>query len=77
MHNPAESANICPIGEPELNWYAPCLAREYDRWMVCIEMNFIAHKEKDDKIMASYIYGWIDQKGRDNLAGLIWKEGDV
>ena len=40
-------------------------------------MNFTAHKEKDDKIMASYIYGWIGQKGRDDLAGLIWKEGEV
>ena len=65
------------IGEPDFNWDAPCLAREYDRWMVCIEMNFIAHKEKDGKIMASYIYGWIGQKGRDDLAGLIWKEGEV
>ena len=65
------------IGEPDFNWDAPCLAREYDRWMVCIEMNFFAHKEKDDKIMASYIYGWIGQKGRDDLAGLIWKEGEV
>ena len=45
--------------------------------MVCIEINFIAHKEKDDKIMACYIYGWIGQKGRDDLAGLIWKEGEV
>ena len=65
------------IGEPEFNWDAPCLAREYDRWMVYIEMNFFAHKEKDDKIMASYIYGWIGQKGRDDLGGLIWKEGEV
>ena len=30
-----------------------------------------------DKIMASYIYGWIGQKGRDDLAGVIWKEGEV
>ena len=44
------------IGEPEFNWDAPSLAREHDRWMVCIDMNFIVHKEKDDKIMASYIY---------------------
>ena len=44
------------IGEPEFNWDAPSLAREYDRWMVCIDMNFIVHKEKDDRIMASYIY---------------------
>ena len=65
------------IGEPEFNWDAPCLAREYDRWMVCIEMNFIAHKEKDDKILASYVYGWIGQKGRDDLAGLILKEDKV
>ena len=27
--------------------------------------------------MASYIYGWIAQIGRDDLAGLIWKEGEV
>ena len=40
-------------------------------------MNFIVHKEKDDKIMASYIYGWIGKKSRDDLAGLIWKEGEV
>ena len=65
------------IGEPEFNWDAPCLAREYGRWMVCIEMNFIAHKEKDDKILASYVYGWIGQKGRDDLAGLILKEDKV
>ena len=44
---------------------------------VCMDMNFIAHKEKVDKIIASYIYGWIGQKGRDDLVGLIWKEVDV
>ena len=65
------------IGEPEFNWDAPCWAREYDRWMVCIDMNFIVHKEKDDKIIASYVYSCIEQKGRDDLAGLIWKEGKV
>ena len=71
------SANMPKIGESEFNLDAPCLAREYDRWMVCIDMNFIAYKEKDDKKMASYIYGWIEQKGRDDLAGLIWKEVEV
>ena len=45
--------------------------------MAYIDMNFTAHKEKKDKIMASYIYGWIGQKDRDDLPGLIWKEGDV
>ena len=44
--------------------------------MVCIDMNFTAHKDKDDKIMTSYIYGWIGQKGRDDLPGLIWKEAE-
>ena len=65
------------IGEPEFNLDALLLAREYDRWMKCIDMNFNAHKEKDDKIMASYTYAWIGQKGRDDLAYLIWKEGEV
>ena len=65
------------ICEPEFNWDAPCLAREYDSWSVYKDMNFIAHKEKDDMIMASYIYGWIGQKGMDDPAGLIWKEGWV
>ena len=50
------------IGEPEFNWDAPCLAREYDRWMVCVDMSFIAHKEKGDKILANYIYDLIGQK---------------
>ena len=27
--------------------------------------------------MANYIYSWIGQKGRYDLAGLKWKEGDV
>ena len=50
---------------------APHLARQYDRWMVCI-----AHKEKDDKIMTSYIL--MDRaKRRGELVGLIWKEGEV
>ena len=44
--------------------------------MVCIDMNFNAHKEKDDKIMASYIYRWTGQKGRDALVGLICKNSD-
>ena len=61
------------IGEPEFNWDAPWLARECDRWVVCIDMNLIAHKEKDDEIMASYIYGWIGKKDTDDFAGLIWK----
>ena len=61
----------------QLNWDAPCLATEKDRWMACIDMTFIAHKEKDDKIMASYVYGWIGQKGREDLTGLIWKEDEV
>ena len=34
-------------------------------------------QEKDGKITASFIYGWIGLKGRDDLAGLIWKEGEV
>ena len=51
----------------EFNWDAPCLTREYDRWMVCIEMNFIAHKEKDIRKMASYICDWIGKEGRNNL----------
>ena len=59
------------IGEPEFNWDVPCLAREYDRWMVYIDMSFIAHKENFDQKMASYLYGWIGQKVRDDLAGLI------
>ena len=62
------------ISKPEFNCDVPCLAREYDRWMVYIDINFIAHKEKDDKIMVSNIYGWMGQKGRDDLAGLIWNE---
>ena len=37
------------IGETEFNCDASCLAREYDRWMRCIDMNLTAHKEKDDK----------------------------
>ena len=45
------------IDEPEFNWDAPCLTREYDRRIVCIDMSFIAHKEKDDKITTSYICG--------------------
>ena len=60
------------IGIPEVNY----LAREYKQLMVCIEINVIAHKEKDEKIMASYIYHWIGQKGRDDLAGLMWREGE-
>ena len=50
------------IGKTELKWYALGLAREYDRWVVCIDMSFIAHKEEDDKIIASYVYGWIGKK---------------
>ena len=68
---------MAEIGGPEFDWDAPCLAREYDRWMVGIYMSFSAHKEKDDKIMASYIYRWTWQKGRDDPAGLIWKEDDI
>ena len=34
-------------------------------------------QKKDDMIMGSYIYGWIGQKGRDDVAGVIWKEGEV
>ena len=44
---------------------------------MCIDKNFIAHKEKNDKIMASNIYGQMGQKGRDGFAGLIWKECGV
>ena len=65
------------IGEPEFNWDAPCLASEYDRWMVCIDMNFIVQKEKEDKIMPCYIYGSIGQKCGDDLAGLMWNESEV
>ena len=40
-------------------------------------MNFIAHKDTDDKIMTSYIYGWIGKRSKDHLAGLIWREAEV
>ena len=35
-------------------------------------MNFTAHKEKDNKKMSSYINGWRDKKGRDELKGKIF-----
>ena len=44
------------IGESEFNWDSSCLAREYDRWIVCIDMDFIAHKEK--------LYIWMDRAKR-------------
>ena len=62
------------ISEYGFNRGAPCLAKDYERWKMYTDMNFIAHKEKDDKMMATYIYGWIGQKGRGDLLGLIWRE---
>ena len=43
--------------------------------MMFTDMNFIFHKEKDDKVMVSYMYGWIGQKDGDDLASLMWEEG--
>ena len=52
-------AKIC---ESEFNWNAPCLATEYEGQLVCIDMHFIANKDKDDKIMASDIFRWMGHK---------------
>ena len=37
-------------------------------------MSFIAHKVKDNKKMATYIYDWRGKKGRDDLEGIILRE---
>ena len=61
------------IGELQFNWDAPCLVTEYEKLIVSRDMSFITSKEKEHKIMASCIYGWIGQKDRDDLAGLTWR----
>ena len=54
-------------GEPEFNWKAPCLAE-------IGQMDGVyRHELHDEKIMASYIYGWIGKNGRDDLAGIYGK----
>ena len=45
--------------------------------VVCIDMNFIACIEKDDKRMATYIYCWIGEKGRDNFEALLLREDAI
>ena len=44
---------------------------------MCIDMNFTAHKEKDNKKMASYIYVLRGKKGIDDLEGLMWREKKI
>ena len=37
-------------------------------------MNFNAHNEKNNKIMASYICGWMGEKSKGDMEGLINRE---
>ena len=50
---------------------------KYERWNVLLNMNFIVHNEKNDKMMANYTYIWMCKKGRDKPEGLIWRQGEV
>ena len=65
------------IGELEFSYVVPAVGREYKRKKVCIDMNFIAHKEEENKIIASYIYGWMGKKGKNDLGGLTWRQKDI
>ena len=69
-----ESVSMHKIGDPEFSYDAPCVAREYERWKVCIDMNFTFCKGKGNKKMVGYIYGWIGKKDRVYFEGLIWGE---
>ena len=69
---------IClKISECKFNWDAPCLAKQHARWLACMNTNITTYKHQDEKNIASSINGWIGQKDRDKLAGLIWKDAEV
>ena len=46
------------------------MAREYGIWKECIDMDFITHKEKNNKNLPDIRF--ISKKGRDDMEGLMW-----
>ena len=54
------------IGNPILNWNAPCLEQEFIRWEDVVDDNFRVNKTENE-FKAALIRGWTGDKGTQYL----------
>ena len=59
------------IGNPILNWSAPCLEQELIRWEDVVDSNFRVNKTENE-FKAALIRGWIRDKGTQYLCKYKW-----
>ena len=62
------------IGNPDFNWSAPSLEKEFIRFKRVARNNFIAHKTTNKEQQGSFLRGWIGDIGEEKLESFNWTD---
>ena len=60
------------IGNPDFNWSAPSLEREFISFKRVARNNFITHKTTNKEQRGSFPRGWIGDIGEEKLQSFNW-----